>query len=129
MIEIYVNEILQHLSLSFAVSSFKVKKLRIVEDEGFMRVRCNLNNGDILEFAEYVKILQGEPKIQTYRYHGQKSDGTLVKRWDNVPHHPEIASFPNHLHQSDGKVEPSPSVNFSQVLSEMEKSIKASEQG
>jgi len=92
-----------------------------------MRVRCTLSNGDTFEFAEYVKVINDKPKIQSYNYHWQSSNRSLVKRWDNVGHHPEIASFPHHLHQPDGRVEPSHSVNFMQVLSEIENTIKVTD--
>lgn len=126
MIEAYFNGIFETISLSFAISSFNVIKLRIAEDEGFIRVRCSLMNGDILEFAEYMTIFQREPKILSYSYHWQTSDGTLVKRWDNVPHHPELNSFPDHLHQP-GSVESSPPMNFQKVLSEIENNLRAGE--
>ncbi|MGH7597630.1 MAG: toxin-antitoxin system TumE family protein [bacterium] len=127
MIETYFNKIFETLSLSFAISSFNVSKLRIAEDDGFIRVRCSLINGDTLEFAEYVKISGGEIKIESYSYHWQSSDGTLVKRWDNVPHHPEFSSFPYHLHQPEGSVVSSPLMNFSQVLLEIENTVKTGE--
>ena len=126
MIEAYFNEILETISSSFAISSFNVIKLRIAENEGFIRVRCSLMNGDILEFAEYMTIFQREPKVLSYSYHWQTSDGTLVKRWDNVPHHPELNSFPDHLHQL-GSVESSPPMNFQKVLSEIENNLRAGE--
>lgn len=126
MIESYFNKILETLSLSFAILSFYVSKLKIAEDDGFLRVRCGLINGDILEFSEYITIFQREPKVLSYSYHWQTSDGTLVKRWDNVPHHSELNSFPDHLHQL-GSVESSPPKNFRKVLSEIENNMRAAE--
>jgi len=120
MIELYFNKILEALSLSFAVSSFNVSKLRIAADEGFLRVKCTLSNDDVLEFAEYVKIIHAKSEITSYSYHWQRADGMLVKRWDNVPHHPELDGFPNHWHKADGKVEPSPPMSFQQVLFEIQ---------
>jgi hypothetical protein len=40
---------------------------------------------------------------QNYKFHWQDSQGRLIKRWDNAPHHPEVEGFPHHLH--DGSEE------------------------
>lgn len=124
MIEFYFNKIFETLSLSFVVSSFTVSRLRMTVDEGFIRVKCTLTNGDVLEFAEYVKIIHNQPELTSYSYHWQRADGMLVKRWDNVPHHPELAAFPDHIHQTDGKVEPSLPIRFQQVLFEIQTILK-----
>lgn len=44
----------------------------------------------------------------------------LVKRWDNVPHHKKIKTFPRHVHLPNNKVKSSPSVNIKKVLKEIE---------
>ena len=44
---------------------------------------------------------QGQLSVTKYRFHWQTETGKLIKRWDNAPHHPEIATFPDHLH--DGR--------------------------
>ena len=37
-------------------------------------------------------------KRTKYSYHWQTERGKLIKRWDNAPHHPEIATSPHHFH-------------------------------
>lgn len=44
--------------------------------------------------------------------------GNLIFRYDNVPHHPEIATFPDHKHYPDKIVE-SESIDLKQVLEEI----------
>ena len=39
-----------------------------------------------------------------YSYHWQNAGGDLLKRWDNVKHHPHLANAPHHVHLSDGSV-------------------------
>lgn len=34
-------------------------------------------------------------------------EGVRIIGWDNAPHHPELAGFPHHVHQADGRIEPS----------------------
>ena len=35
------------------------------------------------------------------------SAGVRLLGWDNAPHHPELANFPHHVHQPDGRIESS----------------------
>jgi hypothetical protein len=39
-----------------------------------------------------------------YSYHWQKQDGTLISRWDNAPHWPDIRTYPHHTHGAGGAV-------------------------
>jgi hypothetical protein len=37
-----------------------------------------------------------------YSYHGERRrQRGLIYRWDNAPHHPNAATFPDHLHDGD----------------------------
>jgi len=53
-----------------------------------------------------------------YAYHYQRSHGELVFRYDNVPHYPDIGTFPHHKHVGD-KVIPARSPDLSEVLHEI----------
>lgn len=37
-------------------------------------------------------------KTTKYHFHWQDLNNQLIKRWDNAPHHPEIETFPDHVH-------------------------------
>lgn len=54
-----------------------------------------------------------------YAYHYQKHDDILVFRYDNVPHHPEIETFPDHKHVGDLIVASQPP-DTSKVLKEID---------
>lgn len=123
MIQAYFNDILQSLIVSHIVLSFKVLKQETVDEEGFIRIKCTLANDSILEFAEYVVSLKNNINVETYSYHWQKTSGILIKRWDNVPHHKEIDSFPHHLHLADDKVVKSTQMSLKKVLAEIEKTL------
>lgn len=45
--------------------------------------------------------MQGGMAMTMYRHHWQDSSGRVIKRWDNAPHHPELDTFPHHLHEGD----------------------------
>jgi len=51
-----------------------------------------------VEVTERVLEIQGTLEVTKYRCHWQDSNGRLIKRWDNAPHHPEVDTFPHHLH-------------------------------
>lgn len=121
MIEDYFDGLLQELIISHAVSSFNVLKQVTGDEEGFIRIKCTLNDSAILEFAEYVTARRNRIHIETYSYHWQSADGQLIKRWDNVPHHKEVKTFPRHIHLTDDKVVSSPVVDIRKVLADIEK--------
>jgi hypothetical protein len=80
----------------------RVEKLRQEEDAtgtiGFMRYRLTLSNGDLLELTERLEVQARGIVVTKYRHHWQDRAGRLIKRWDNAPHHPDVSSFPHHLH-------------------------------
>jgi len=70
-------------------------------------------NGSIMEFTESIT-----PDRFRYRYHYMDVDGNLIFRYDNVPHHREIATFPDHKHYP-GKIVESDPKELKQVLEEI----------
>ena len=120
MIKNYIEDTIQGASVSHAVSSFWVLKMEIGEDDGYIRIKCKLSNGDIFEFAEYVIIHEEKIHLETYSYHWQSADGKLRKRWDNVPHHKNVDTFPNHLHLPKKVVSSRPQ-SLKKILADIEK--------
>lgn len=47
---------------------------------------------------EFFEIQSDRVKVIKYSFHWQKDNGQLIKRWDNAAHHPEIETYPHHLH-------------------------------
>ena len=97
----------------------EVEYLRVVEvlaDRlGAIEGRLRFHDDSLLEFAETV-IERGIILVKTdYAYHYQRADGTLVFRYDNAPHHPEVFTFPDHIH-IEGRVEATEPPDLSQVL-------------
>jgi hypothetical protein len=72
--------------------------------------------GSILHFIEFVETYEGEKvKRLKYKYHLQSESGELIARWDNVPHHRDISSFPHHKHDKNG-VHPSEPADLKAIL-------------
>ena len=96
MIKSYLDDLIQAILVTHVVYSFKVSKLALEEEDGYIRAKCKLSNGDILEFAEYIQVHRDKVRIETYSFHWQTADGRLVKRWDNVGHHKDLDTYPHH---------------------------------
>ena len=87
-------------------------------DMGLLRYRLNLSDGGLLEIFERFRIVEGVAQVEKYRIHWQDAGGRLIKRWDNAPHHPEVATHPHHVHDgSEENVEPSEPISVEKLLS------------
>ncbi|MEW6667273.1 MAG: DUF6516 family protein [Thermodesulfobacteriota bacterium] len=84
-------------------------------NECYVRGVLSFIAGFELHISEYVV---SEPTVTRlkYRYHLQASDGGLVSRWDNAPHHPEISGFPDHRHGKYGEIHSASPMNVPAVL-------------
>ena len=79
----------------------------------FVDGRIVFSNDTVLEFTESIN-----PDRFKYRYHYMNSSGKLIFRYDNVPHHPEVSTFPNHKHYPD-KIIGSGFINLKKVIEEI----------
>jgi hypothetical protein len=68
--------------------------------------------------------MQAKIVLITYNYHWQDDKDRLVKRWDNVPHHKEIDSFPHHLHTSETVVISSGPVSLQEIIRHIEGALQ-----
>jgi len=95
----YLTEIQISLVNSSIISEFKVIRTWVNTDDGYIRIRATLTNGDFLEMAEYFIIQKGDITIVDYRHHWTDGDKRILrKRWDNTPDHQELEGFPHHVH-------------------------------
>lgn len=83
--------------------------------ECYIRGVLSLINDLELHIAEYVITGPAVQRLK-YRYHLQTLDGKLVSRWDNVPHYPQLPSFPDHRHDRDERVYSAPPMDIPGVL-------------
>ncbi len=114
----YLNEITLALIASDVIADYIIIRSWANTDDGYIRIRATLSNGDFFEGSEYFVVESDQIATTDYRY--QWMDGNRVilrRRWDNTPHHPEIEGFPHHCHLgSDTNVVPSEPLSLLQVL-------------
>jgi len=98
----YLMEIEAALISSPAIIDFELVRSWANTDDGYIRVRATLSNGDFLEASEYF-ALQGDRLVTVdYRYQWMDAERAhLRRRWDSTPHHPELQDFPHHIHEGD----------------------------
>ncbi|AEA46526.1 toxin-antitoxin system TumE family protein [Archaeoglobus veneficus] len=119
MIEDYF-EFLKKLALTSSVT----KEIRVLREfcgteSGFIRFVVEFIDNSELHVFEHV---DRNLRKTDYSYHWQDKDRKLLLRWDNAPHHPEIETFPHHLHRGN-KVEPAEELTFAEALKKIESKI------
>jgi len=67
---------------------------------GLIRGEVYFSDGSLLHFRELVELRTSALRVM-YSYHYQRAEGTLVFRYDDTAHHPELATFPQHKHIGD----------------------------
>ena len=95
-------------------------------DAGLYRYRLTLIDGSLLEAFEWFEIVEAvSARTLKYSFHWQAADGTLISRWDNAPHHPEIATAPDHVHSGgENIVQPSSALSLRDVLAFIERQAR-----
>lgn len=115
----HLDAIKERLVTDPNVEAFEITRERITLVDAHLRVRLVLVDGSHLEFSEYMQRAHasGEIEVITYSYHWADEDKTLIKRWDNAPHFPDMPGFPHHIHDGvAGTVNPSQPMNIFAVL-------------
>ena len=65
---------------------------------GLFRYKLMLRDGSVIEMFESFRVVQERVKVTKYSFHWQDATGRLRMRWDNAPHHPEVSTYPDHVH-------------------------------
>ena len=120
----YTESVKARLSSDSIVARFEVAREFANLNEGFIRVRITLTNGDILDSSEFIKSESQE--IVSYRHQWMDKDKNLIRRWDNALHYPNLKNFPHHIHISNGAIEdvtPGIPTNIFTILDEIAKII------
>jgi len=102
VIEQYLRELDELISASPDVIDVEIIRRSVWDTElekvALYRYRLKMSDRSLLELTERLVEDKGTVSIKKYRHHWQSHDGQVIKRWDNAPHHPEIDTFPHHLH-------------------------------
>jgi len=83
-------------------------------DTGYIGGYINFKDGSVFYFKE---VLFGQSR--QYRFHYMDEKKNLISRWDTVPHHKDLKTFPYHIHLPDGVKECKP-VTLNEVLGRIE---------
>lgn len=88
--------------------------------------RLRFWDGSLLKFVEVLQQRGAVIGKLEYAYHYQDRQASLIFRYDNAPHHPDVATFPHHKHvatprQQEDRVEPATPPHFSEVVREVER--------
>ena len=96
------------------------------KETGFLRGDLVFKDGSRLHFREFVHILRGyPPKRYMYAFQYMHADGTLVFRYDDADHFPQLRSAPHHKHIGEDDVIAANAPDLQSVLKEIEKMDKA----
>lgn len=105
------------------MASTNIEYIKVLENEGYTQGTLTLIDGSELRLLEYIKISNGQAVILRYRFQWQ-TEGKLITRWSNAPHHPEVKTFLHHKHvKGEDKPKPSKGKNLVSVLKEIEAEI------
>jgi len=87
---------------------------------GLFRCRVHFWDGSYLDIYETVSTELGYPVRINYAYTYLR-DGQRVFRYDNAPHHPDVATFPHHKHIGlNDRLAPTDQPTLGQVIGEIE---------
>jgi hypothetical protein len=121
----YLEECILLLTVSSVVERFQVVKKRGVETDGYLRVRAMLVDESLLEVSMYCQHIDDTAHLAGYRFHWQDKEGLLIKRWDNAKHHPELKTFPDHVHLGDDQdAKESAAIDLQGILEVLESEMR-----
>jgi hypothetical protein len=124
MIERYMNDLDVLISTSAFIVDIDIIRRDIrdtgLEKTALFRYRIKLIDESLIEITERILEERGGLTTTKYRYHWQTGSEKLIKRWDNAPHHPEIDTFPDHLHDgSEDNVKSFQKMNALDILTDI----------
>lgn len=93
------------------------------DHNGLVRCRVFFWDNSYLDFQETVSTELGYPVRIHYAYTYLRQ-GQRVFRYDNAPHHPEVATHPHHKHIGPlERLAPADAPTLGQVLAEIEEAL------
>jgi hypothetical protein len=95
------------------------------EEVQFIRADVYFIDNSLLHFRELWIWQEGQRFKKAYTYHYQRADGTMVFRYDNAPHFPNLPTAPHHKHIGETDVVAANAPDLQSVLNEIEGMIKA----
>jgi hypothetical protein len=98
LIEDYYQSLLETIAASPLVRSSEVSLDKRTSQVGLIRGDLFLANDSRLHFRELVELQADVVTRHMYSYHYQAADESLIFRYDDTPHFPNLPNFPHHKH-------------------------------
>jgi hypothetical protein len=114
----YIESVKERHSTDSIVVSFVIIREFSNLNEGFIRARANLTNGDILDFSE-LTTQANDPELISYRYQWLDRNNKHIRRWDNALHYPKLKNFPHHIHIGEKEIASGAPKNIFMILDEI----------
>jgi len=127
MIDEYVQSLEHQIrALGKKVSGFNITPQRREDEFVFISGEIKFSDGTFLHFREYVELKEGfAPRRYKYAYHYQRADETIIFRYDNARHFPDLSTAPHHKHLGENDVVVADALDLQSVLKEIEGMVKA----
>ncbi len=120
MIEDYFQSLMQVIAASPSARTPDIAFEKRSPTVGYIRGNVHFKNDSLLHFRELVNLRLGN-RPTVYVYHYQRADHSLVFRYDNSNHFPDLANFPHHKHVNDeSNVVSATTPDLATVLDEIE---------
>ena len=99
------------------VKRLHVKSMQVSLKRGYVRLTALFVDNSELHIFEYVN---SDLRRLSYAYHYQSLSGSMIFRYDNEPHYPDLSTFPHHRHIVQGSApEASREVDIDDILREV----------
>ncbi len=119
MLEATASQIESTIRSSALVVTYNLAKVQLSATIGYIEGEVSFVNNSRLVFFEFLRQREDGIEREKYRYHFMDGNDQLIFRYDNAPHHPEIATFPDHKHLPTGLAK-STALHFADVFAEVE---------
>ena len=99
MIRKFIRDIEKTIGYSSIILSSNIQKY--IDPSGnsvYLKGHLLFVDSSTLDIALFVTESEKNLFIDKYRFHYMGTDGQMLFRYDNAPHHPEIDSHPHHKH-------------------------------
>ena len=119
MIEEYFRSIDALLAESPIVREYDIRFDKRGLNKGYIRCVATMQDDSLLHFREFISFAAENVDRMGYTYDYQRADGTLVFRYDNAPHYPDLPNAPHHRHDNGERVTGIQPPDLAMVLDEI----------
>ena len=117
MIDEHLDEIEKIIKGDSLVILSDFQRIYTSQNTAYIKAKVRFIDNSFLSIFHHVHDENGLFGFD-YRYHYMDSKNTMIFRYDNAPHHPEVQSSPHHKHTSSG-IKESEMPNIRDILSEI----------